>query len=46
MLKYDQKYVDAGADYYEQQYRKRALNNAKRRAAQLGYKLAHMADSR
>ena len=39
MLKYGQKYVDAGADYYEQQYRERALNNAKRRAAQLGYKL-------
>ena len=45
ILKYDQKYADAGADYYEQQYRKRALNYAKRRAAQLGYNLAHLADS-
>ncbi len=45
MLKYGQKYVDAGAEYYEQQYRKRALGNAKRRAAQLGYKLVPVADS-
>ena len=42
MLKYGHKYVDAGADYYEQQYRKRAVSNAKRRAAQLGYKLVPM----
>lgn len=45
MLKYGQEYVDAGADYYEQQYRERALNNAKRRAAQLGYKLVPAGDS-
>ncbi len=45
MLKYGQKYVDAGAEYYEQQYRKRALGNAKRRAAQLGYKLVPVVDS-
>ena len=43
MLKYRQEYVDAGAEYYERQYRKRALNNAKRRAAQLGYKLVPIA---
>ena len=36
MLRYGQKYVDAGASYYESQYRQRALRNAKRRAAQLG----------
>ena len=45
MLKYGQKYVDAGAEYYERQYRQRALSNAKRRAAQLGYKLAPMVNS-
>ena len=39
MLKYGQEYVDAGAEYYERQYRQRALRNARRRAAQLGYKL-------
>ena len=44
MLKYGQKYVDAGAEYYERQYRKRALGNAKRRAAQLGYKLVPIVD--
>ncbi len=44
MLKYGQKYVDVGAEYYERQYRHRALRNAKRRAAQLGYKLVPTAD--
>ncbi len=39
MLRYGQKYVDAGVEYYENQYRQRALRNAKRRAAQLGYEL-------
>ena len=39
MLRYGQKYVDAGAEYYESQYRQRALRNAKHRAAQLGYEL-------
>ena len=33
MLKHGQKYVDAGAEYYDQQYRKRALGNARKRAA-------------
>ena len=45
MLKYGQRYVDAGAEYYERQYRQRALSNAKRRAAQLGYKLVPMVNS-
>ena len=44
MLKYGQKYVDAGAEYYERQYRQQALGNAKRRAAQLGYKLVPIVD--
>ena len=39
MLRYGQRYVDAGAEYYEKQYRQRAVSNARRRAAQLGYKL-------
>ena len=39
MLWYGQKYVDAGAEYYESQYRQRALRNARRRAEQLGYEL-------
>ncbi len=39
MLRYGQVYVDAGAEYYEQQYQQRALHTARRRAAQLGYQL-------
>ncbi len=39
MLRYGQQYVDAGAEYYESQYRHRALRAAKQRAAQLGYQL-------
>ena len=38
-LKYGQAYTDAGAEYYETQYRLRTLRAAKRRAAQLGYQL-------
>lgn len=33
MLRYGQEYVDAGAEYYETQYQRRALRAAKRRAA-------------
>ena len=39
MLRFGQTYADAGADYYETQYRQRALRSAKQRAAQLGYQL-------
>jgi len=39
MLRHGQNYVDKGADYYENQYRQRALRSAQRRAAQLGYDL-------
>ena len=35
---------DAGAQYYESQYRDRVLRNAKQRAAQLGYRLVPMAE--
>ena len=44
MLRYGQKYVDAGAEYYESQYQQRALRAAKRRAAQLGYQLVPIPD--
>ena len=43
MLRYGQQYVDAGTQYYESQYRERALRAAKQRAAQLGYRLVPMA---
>ena len=45
MLRYGQQYVDAGAEYYDNQYRQRALRSAKRRAAQLGYELVPIADA-
>jgi transposase len=38
-LKYGQKYVDPGADYYEERYRNRVLDGLKRRAKSLGYSL-------
>ena len=44
MLRYGQRYVDAGAEYYENQYQQRALRTAKRRAAQLGYQLVPISD--
>ena len=45
MLRYGQAYVDADAEYYESQYRQRALRVTKRRAAQLGYQLVPIADA-
>ena len=45
MLRYDQEYVDAGAEYYERRYQQRALRAAKHRAAQLGYQLVPMSDA-
>ena len=45
MLRYGQGYVDAGAEYYESQYRHRALRAAKQRAAQLGYQLVPISDA-
>ena len=44
MLRYGHRYVDAGAEYYESQYRHRALRAAKQRAAQLGYQLVPLPD--
>ena len=45
MLRYGPAYVDADAEYYESQYRQRALRATKRRAAQLGYQLVPIADA-
>ncbi len=45
MLRYGQECVDAGAEYYECQYQQRALRAAKRRAAQLGYRLVLLPDA-
>jgi hypothetical protein len=36
MLKYGQKYVDKGADYYEQRSREQQINFLRKKAAQLG----------
>jgi len=38
-LKHGTEYVDAGQDYYEEQYRQRVLYNLKRRARQMGFYL-------
>jgi len=40
MLKYRQPYRDPGQDYYEQQWRDRAIRNLRRKAASLGLELA------
>lgn len=39
MLKYGGEYRDAGAEYYEQQYRDRSLRNLQRQAKNLGFAL-------
>ena len=39
MLKHGTTYVDAGQDYYEQQYRQRVLQNLQRKARAMGYQL-------
>jgi transposase len=39
MLKYGQRYVDKGADYYEQKYRNQQLQFLRKKAAQLGFQL-------
>ena len=36
-LRYGQSYVDPGANYYEERYQKRMLDNLSRKAAALGY---------
>lgn len=39
MLKHGTEYVDRGQDYYEREYRQRALRNLTKRAAHLGFTL-------
>jgi transposase len=39
MLRHKEEYVDQGATYYEEQYRKRAIKNLERKAAWLGMKV-------
>jgi len=39
MLKHGTEYTDVGQDYYEQQYKTRAIKNLKARARQLGFDL-------
>jgi transposase len=39
MLKHGKEYTDLGQDYYEQQYKSRAVKNLKTRARQLGFDL-------
>ena len=39
MWKTREQYVDLGADYYEQKYRERVLNNLKKKAHSLGFEL-------
>lgn len=39
ILKHGSAYVDAGQDYYEERYRSRVVQNLKRKAQELGYKL-------
>jgi hypothetical protein len=34
-----QSYQDLGADYYEQQYRQRVINNLSKKAQSLGFQL-------
>ncbi len=39
MLKHGSEYTDLGQDYYEQQYKSRAVKNLKKRAKELGFEL-------
>lgn len=39
MLRYEAAYQDLGADYYEMRFRRRTLDNLRRRAGTVGFKL-------
>jgi len=39
MLKYRRDYIDPGSNYYEEQYRKRAIRNLQRKASKFGFRL-------
>jgi transposase len=45
ILKYGEEYVDRGVDYYENQYRKRVVDNLKRRAKELGFTIISKEDN-
>jgi transposase len=42
MMKHGKEYTDIGQDYYEQQYKSRAIKNLKTRARQLGFDLTEI----
>lgn len=39
MLKYQVEYIDLGAEFYEEKYRKRVVNNLKSKAVKFGFEL-------
>ena len=39
MLKYGQRYVDKGAEYYEQRYRRQQIDFLRKKAAKLGLQI-------
>ena len=45
MLKHGTAYVDAGQECYEERYRSRVLQNLKRKAREMGFKLVEAAGS-
>ena|SRR2546425_1725201 len=45
LLQFGQEYVDAGAQVYEERYRKRVVTSLRKRAKALGYDLAPLAVS-
>jgi hypothetical protein len=44
-LRYGAAYVDPGVDYYEERYRRRTLDNLRRRAESLGFQLVAAASA-
>lgn len=40
-MRYGMTYADPGAEYYEQRYRRRVIDNLQRRAKSLGFELVH-----
>jgi transposase len=45
LMRYGESFVEPGADYYEQQYRNRVLQNLSRRAKNLGFELKQIVES-
>jgi len=42
MMKHGQDYIDAGQDYYDQQYKARIIKNMQKRAQMLGFELTRI----